>query len=272
MLGPVLGGGDISARCATHPDVGAVQTCSRCGNFVCGLCLVTAPGKPALCQTCWVKLGEEPLPWDQRSEVGLFRAYWRTCLLVMGSPSQTFARSRGGGTLGGSFAFTAVSGFVGYATTILFYGVLIFGMAAIPGAKDESLQKLLHGAGPAWVVAGMAGYMLFLILMLLGVQVVMGSLEHALIKSLGGEGSWATTMRAYSLSMAPNLVGLVPLCSVYVMPIWSIVARVFAYKHMHQVSWGRAVAAALGPSLALGCLCFGFYAFAIAMAATSRSS
>jgi hypothetical protein len=67
------------------------------------------------------------------------------------------------------------------------------------------------------------------------------------------------TMRAYSLALAPNLVGLVPICGLYVMPFWAIVARVFNYRAAHQVTTGKAVIGALVPTLALGCLCLGAY-------------
>ena len=39
-------------RCATHPDVLAVDTCARCGGFVCGDCLELIREDP-YCPTCY---------------------------------------------------------------------------------------------------------------------------------------------------------------------------------------------------------------------------
>jgi len=75
------------------------------------------------------------------------------------------------------------------------------------------------------------------------------------LRQLGGTASWTETMRGYSMAMGPALVGLIPVCGIYAFPIWCIVMRVFAYKHLHQLSWGRAVAGALIPTAVLVC-CF----------------
>ncbi len=258
------------ARCATHPDVPAVQACERCGTFVCLGCLVKLPNQPGLCRSCSALAGSEPLAWDRREELGLLKAYWKTCLAVMGTPTATAERARTGGSLGSSLAFTALSGLVGYTTTIIFYGAFFLLMTKLPSQDGAELAKAFGKAGPLLVLAGMLGYLVFIIAALLGGQILMGSLEHALLKSLGGAGTWTATMRAYSLSLGPNLLGVVPVCSLYVMPFWSIVARVFTYRAAHQVTTGRAVAGALVPSLVLGCLCVGAYAAMIAVYASTH--
>lgn len=39
------------ARCASHPDVAAVATCARCGNFLCGDCTELVGESPS-CAPC----------------------------------------------------------------------------------------------------------------------------------------------------------------------------------------------------------------------------
>lgn len=41
-------------RCATHPEVLAVDTCSRCGGFVCEACLVLVEETP-YCTGCFAR-------------------------------------------------------------------------------------------------------------------------------------------------------------------------------------------------------------------------
>jgi formate hydrogenlyase subunit 3/multisubunit Na+/H+ antiporter MnhD subunit len=56
----------MSALCANHPDVDAIGTCTRCGNFVCTECRAEGEGA-LLCKSCDVRLGRHPLvrhvPW-----------------------------------------------------------------------------------------------------------------------------------------------------------------------------------------------------------------
>lgn len=49
------------ARCASHPDVAAVATCARCGNFLCGDCTELA-GESPYCAPCVVVLRREAKP------------------------------------------------------------------------------------------------------------------------------------------------------------------------------------------------------------------
>ncbi len=44
----------VSRRCANHPDVSAVEICSRCGSFVCGACLEYTKDEPPVprCTAC----------------------------------------------------------------------------------------------------------------------------------------------------------------------------------------------------------------------------
>jgi hypothetical protein len=47
------------ARCATHPEVAAVEICQRCGAFVCGSCL-ELKGTEVLCTTCFARQAGKP--------------------------------------------------------------------------------------------------------------------------------------------------------------------------------------------------------------------
>jgi hypothetical protein len=76
------------------------------------------------------------------------------------------------------------------------------------------------------------------------------------------------TVRAHALSMGPYLLGLLPLCSLYVFPIWAIVLRIIANMHLHKTTAGKATAAVLLPMVLLcgGLLALYGALFALAMA------
>ncbi|MBX5480630.1 MAG: hypothetical protein IRZ16_02100 [Myxococcaceae bacterium] len=43
-----------ATRCGTHPEALAIDTCSRCGAFVCERCLVLI-GEEAFCASCYAR-------------------------------------------------------------------------------------------------------------------------------------------------------------------------------------------------------------------------
>ncbi|MFC2050951.1 hypothetical protein ACFLTN_07250 [Chloroflexota bacterium] len=47
-------------RCFYHPDVDAVNRCSRCGQYVCSQCNYVTGTHP-ICRNCWDRRGEVPL-------------------------------------------------------------------------------------------------------------------------------------------------------------------------------------------------------------------
>ncbi|MFT3841252.1 MAG: Yip1 family protein [Myxococcaceae bacterium] len=261
------------SMCAVHPSVPAVHTCPRCGSFACADCLVYLPDGAQVCRACEGRARQDALPWDRRSEVGFWRAYWQTSVAVISKPTLTFGTMAKDGSLGSSLAFTAVSQVASFATTLLLYAVAISLMLII-APDDPAMRKgfgsLGQGASGALIVGVVfVGFFFYLAMVaFIGVmtQLIAGSLEHLVLKQLGGTASWTETMRGYSIAMGPSLIGLVPVCGIYVFPIWSVVMRVFAYKHVHNLSWGRAVAGALIPTAVLVCLCGGAYAALISAA------
>lgn len=253
------------SMCAVHPSVPAIHTCPRCGSFACADCLVYLPDGAQVCRSCEGRARVDALPWDRRGEVGFWRAYWQTSVAVISKPTLTFGTMAKDGSLGSSLGFTALSQAVSFATTLMLYAVVIAVMLIV--TPDDPAMKgfgsLGHGANAAVIIGavflGLFFYLAMLSFMAVVGQLVGGSLEHLVLKQLGGTGSWTETMRGYSIAMGPSLVGLVPVCGIYAFPIWCLVMRVFAYKHLHNLSWGRAVAGALLPTAVLVCLCGGAY-------------
>ena len=256
--------------CAVHPTAPALRACGRCGSFACAECLVALPDGSQVCRKCEAVARETALPWDKMKELGFWRAYWRTSVAVITRPGVTFATMPKDGSLGSSLAFSAVAQVVAFAATMLAYGV-VFGAMVVFAPSDPVFGKMFGGLGKgAGVLAGIGiglliivFYLVLLTIMAMVGQLMLGSLEHVMLRALGGKASWTQTMRGYSMAMGPNLIGLIPFCSLYVTPIWALVMRVFAYKHLHELSWGRAVAGALVPSGALFCCVFGTYAAVI---------
>jgi hypothetical protein len=248
--------------CAVHNGFQALGPCPRCGTFACAQCMLALPNGEQLCRACEAK-GVLFLPWDRRDELGIWRAFFKTCFQIMGRPSVTFACARPDAPLSSTFFFALLASASASLTTGFLYGFVVGGV----------LSGDTHGEGskPAWqLFAFAAGTGLATIASLvvwhLGSMVVMGSLEHLTLRVVGARpASWSVTMRAYALAMAPAVIGLVPYCSIYVIPIWSIVARVFGYRELHRTTTGKAAIAAVMPTVAIILLLMAAYVAMFAM-------
>ncbi|HEX4620147.1 MAG TPA: zinc-ribbon domain-containing protein [Myxococcaceae bacterium] len=258
---PAAGG---MARCAKHHDVAAAHTCARCGSYACTQCLVTRPSGELYCAACAEREPQELLPWDRREELGTLKAYWKTCMLLIQSPTKTFNAAPREGNVGSSALFVLLSGYAGLLTTMLMYVVLFGAMFATMG------KELSQGAypPPVWLFPAIFGaFAIFGPLFQVPATMALSALDHLMLKLIGAQpGTWAVTYRAHALSMAPFLIGLVPICGLYVYPIWSIVLRCLAYRGLHKTTTGKAVAGALVPTFSMAFCCGGGYVALIAFA------
>ncbi|MHB8874706.1 MAG: YIP1 family protein [Myxococcaceae bacterium] len=252
------------AACAAHPELAAVKTCPRCGNFACPGCLVMLPGGVELCRRCESSGLAGFLPWDRREELGTLRAWWQTSMKLISAPNVTFAQTPQDGSLGSSLLFASISYVMGMLTTLLLYAIILGGVFAFGGMKDGPFEGTGAAAGVAIGVGIFLAYFVMLVVMGMVSLMFMSALDHLALKLVGANpGPWTVTVRAGALSMAPYLVGLIPLCGLYVFPIWSIVLKVFAYRALHRTTGGKAAAGALLPVGALMVLFIGLYAAVI---------
>lgn len=254
--------GVLQAACAIHPDRQAVTTCSRCGNFSCQECLTQAPSGKLLCTACMARANTSELPWDSREELGWARAWLKSVSAILLRPTPTFSTAKPEGDVSGSLLFMAISWFAGCFTSFVTFAAVGSLLPSVMGEEMKGREDnfrlfivITYGIMAVLVpLLGMAG------------TLVMTGLDHLLLRVSGKPRSFETTLRAASLSMAPYALGVIPICSLYVAPIWVLVVKVFAYKEMHRIKTGAAALGALAvPALVvmLGC---GFYALALALA------
>jgi len=249
------------AVCAAHPEVKATGACSRCGTFGCGACL-SARGTDWLCAKCLALVGM--LPWDERATVGLWRAWWRTSVQMISSPGLALSTAEPDAPLGSSLLFALLSTVVGFAPSMLAYLLLLVPMLAL-GAKRASL-----GEGAVIVPMVVLFYVVLILAFQMGAVLFIAGLEHVALMALGAQPkSYSVTVRAYALSMGPSLLGLLPFCSLYVFPLWSVVLRVVANMALHKTTAGKATAAVLLPIVLL---CGGVAAFSVAVFALAANS
>jgi len=244
QCGLVLPMAATDAFCAAHPDVKASGACSRCGTFGCGACL-TQRGVDWLCAACLAR--RVMLPWDERATLGLWPAWWKTSVQLISNPSQALANAEPDAPLGSSLLFATLSTIVGFAPTLLLYAVIIV-PAMLLGLRDTANLPFSAGLVPVLLVA----YVAVLLVMNVASVLMLSGFDHLGLLLFGAQPkSYTVTVRAHALSMGPYLLGLLPLCSLYVFPIWAIVLRIIANMHLHKTTAGKATAAVLLPMVLL---------------------
>jgi len=257
--------------CAVHPHLRSLQVCGRCGAFACARCLHANPSGEVHCTLCHEREPSVLLPWDRREELGLLKAFWKTCVEIILRPGVTFSSARAEGTTGGALLFVALCSITGYLTTALLYAAL-FAFTPL-GAPPSS-----SGAGPApeqmrlIMLGGILGWLLLAPAFGAIATLISSGMDHLVLRMAGVSQGFQVTLRANALSQAPFLTGLIPLCSLYVTPFWVLVMRVFAYRGLHRTTWGTAAVGALAAPLLSCVLCGGGYVALLAFFISKASA
>lgn len=229
--------------CALHADRTAVAPCSRCGTFSCEECLRQTPvGQAPLCAACVERLSISQLPWDHREDLGWARAWFKSLGAVLLRPGVTFATAKPEGDLGGSLLFAFLAWLTALVPTFVVFalaGAMIPSLLGNTGTSTELRTILLSSFGVA--------ILLMFLLALFGTffTFISAVIEHVTLLMFGKPRGFETTLRAASLSLAPFVLGLIPICGMYVAPIWVIIAKVFAFMGLHRMSAGISVVGAL---------------------------
>jgi len=234
--------------CAVHPELRSLHACGRCGSFACAQCLRQGDRREVLCVTCHARTPVGQVAWDRREELGIPMAFWDTCLDVLFRPAATLERLSPTGTVGSSLGFAALCSFLGIFTTALLYmGIMVLTPTLAPDMEANKGSPMLVRA----LGAGMFGAWIVLAPLLGMVTTLLSSsVDHLLLRMVGTEREFSVTLRGNALSQAPYLLGLIPFCSLYVAPFWSIGLRVMAYRSLHGTTWGvAALGAFAGPLL-----------------------
>ncbi|NTX37248.1 MULTISPECIES: YIP1 family protein [unclassified Myxococcus] len=247
------------AVCAIHPEWMSFHACTRCGAFACSQCLREGPRGELVCARCHERSPHEPLPWDQREELGWAKAFWKTCVEVMLRPGVTFGRMSPEGSVGSSLLFALLTAFVGYFVTSLFYFAVLL---VVP--YENLASRAMGEPGPSFfrglVVFFFFGWVVVMPVLSMVITVVASALDHVVLRLAGAPSTFAATLRGHALSQGVYLLGLVPFCGMYVMPFWSAGVRVAAYQKLYRVGWGQAALGALLVPVLSCCLGVGGYA------------
>jgi hypothetical protein len=268
----------MSATCAIHPDTAATGVCPRCGNFVCGRCELDAAKN---CPACVKLVGASSaveLPWEQREQLGLVKAFWEQTKLGITKPGQYVASIKPDRPWQEAFFYGwLVSGLVGVLSVP--YNAFNFWSQ---GAQMKDAFAKLGTSGPLEAVASFYSWLgdhPFLAAVLISGWTVAiyppAFLFNAAMQQVGliiagvnPRQPIGATMRADAYSHAPNLLTAIPVVGGFA-AFYTLVVQVWALREVHKTTTLRAVVAALWFSLVAGC-CLGFAVVGVMVQALSK--
>ncbi|MDQ3037169.1 MAG: YIP1 family protein [Myxococcota bacterium] len=261
------------ARCAVHPAQEARFTCARCGTFGCVDCLFGGAPPPGVarhqvCRACAKDGLDEPVPWERRKELGLWRAFVDTTRLASRSPTRFFrtpAIERGAT---GAILYAMAAYAAGQIVLLISMGLLMMlggGIAAI--AVEEPVLAGLVGAYGCAII-GLSPFIVGqgAVQAVIGLVIATGGAHGtlALLKRRGGK--LEDTLRAIGYSFAPMVWIWIPVCGFYIAYIWALVVEFKAVRETHRIGSDTAALAVFGYRALLVLMIIGLYAAVLALA------
>ena len=198
------------------------------------------------------------LPWEHRSQRGLFNAFFETLMMVLTKPSAAFtAMSREGG-LSEPLIYAVIGGSIGFIASLLFN--VMFQSFGFLANRDNALTGMV-GVGFGLVAFIILAPIVVTIMVFVGAAIL-----HLCLMIVGGaKQPFETTFRVLCFSIgSTNPLAIVPICGGFVASVWAIVVECIGLARAHETDTGRAVLAVFLPLFVCcggGILCafmFGF--------------
>jgi len=181
------------------------------------------------------------LPWDDRQQRGILRAFFDTLIMVLTKPTEAFAVMKREGGLGEPLLYAIIGGSVG--GVIYFLYNFLLGAAHLLGSHENPMLQMMGGG---------IRPLFFIILVPLFVAVgafISSGIFHLCLMIVGGaKQPFETTFRVVCFAGgSANPLLVIPICGGLIAGIWKIVLYCIGFARAHETDTGRAVLAVLLP-------------------------
>jgi hypothetical protein len=181
------------------------------------------------------------LPWEHRQELGFFKAYFDTVVMVLTKPAEAFALMKTEGDMMGPMLFALIGGCAGIIVSVLLQLVL----HSIGFMADR--QSAMFGVGVVglWSI----GYIVLSPVIVIVCAFIISGILHLCLMIVGGaKKSFETTFRVVCFSSGSTyLLSMIPFCGGMVAGVWNIVVEIIGLARAHETDTGKAVMAVLLP-------------------------
>jgi hypothetical protein len=181
------------------------------------------------------------LPWEHREQLGFFKAYFDTVILILTKPAEAFVVMKKEGDLMGPLLFALIGGCAGMIVSLL----LQIGLQSVGFMANRQAGAFGMGVVGIWAV----GYLLLIpVLVIAGMFIGSGILHLCLMMLGGAKRSYETTFRVVCFSSGSTyLLSMVPFCGGMIAGVWNIVLECIGLARAHEIETGKAVMAVLIP-------------------------
>ncbi len=208
-----------SCRSTFSTERAGPQDCPACGKplVVPDVPGAVPPGTQSPLQAGAPPPEEQGTPWEQRAEIGAWRAWWETLVQALFEPGRLFRSARlDRGAAQTGFAVLTVS-------VPWFVGQMLDRFLLRPWT--QRLMERLGASGPF----------------------------APLLQKLAAAGHVAATFAACAYACAPLVLLAIPGCGFLVGAVWTAVLTGVGLKETHRIQPGGAAAAVLAPYALLCC-------------------
>src|ERR1700736_2278465 len=196
------------------------------------------------------------LPWENRAQLGLVKAWFDTVSLLITKPSDAFTMMKPEGGLIDPLLFGLIGGCAGGIVSLVFQGLF----QSVPGFSARNNAMDFFGIG-LWAVIAIYAVLMPL-LVTLGLFLGGGILHLCLMMVGGANRSFETTFRVACFTAgAANLFSMIPICGGIIAAVYHIVLECIGLSRAHQTTTGKALLAIFLPMIVccglivlLGCL------------------
>lgn len=237
------------ATCAVHAGTDARFVCTRCGSFGCEACCFATVKARSVCQACADKGLGHPIPWERRTELGIWRAFWDTVRLSSRSPTRFFRTPPTREGVFGAVAHAVIASTLGVFLSNLVLGLMVMiggGATAIfaPVPQADAIGTLVGGYG--CLIAGMSPIALLAAPANAMMSLVWSAAAAHGVLALAGKarGSFEDTLRAVSYAGSPYVWQWVPIPFMSLIAWgWMMRVETIAVRETHRCGTDWAVAA-----------------------------
>jgi hypothetical protein len=181
------------------------------------------------------------LPWEHREQLGFFKAFFDTVILVLTKPSEAFAMMKKEGDLMGPMLFALIGGCAGLIVSVL----LQIALQSIGFMADRQNAMFGMGAVGLWAV----GYILLSPVLVIAFMFIASGILHLCLMIVGGARKpFETTFRVVCFSSgSTSLLSMIPFCGGMISGVWNIVLEIIGVARAHEIDTGKAAIAVLLP-------------------------
>ena len=181
------------------------------------------------------------LPWDDRQQRGILRAFFDTLVMVLTKPAEAFAVMKREGGLGEPLMYAIIGGSVG--GVIYFLYNFLLGSAHLLGSHENPmLQMMGSGIRPLFFI------ILVPLFVTIGAFISSGIFHLCLMIVGGAKQPFETTFRVVCFAGgSANPLLVIPICGGLIAGIWKIVLYCIGFARAHETDTGRAVLAVVLP-------------------------